>query len=35
LWLQVLLNPLHSPTSRIVSKEFDRKVRLLAKRIFG
>jgi hypothetical protein len=32
---QVLLNPFHGPTTRIVNKEFDRRVRMLAKRILG
>jgi hypothetical protein len=32
---QVMLNPFHSPTSRIASREFDRKVKLLAKRLIG
>lgn len=33
LFLRVLLNPFFTPTTKITSKEFDRKVRLLAKRI--
>lgn len=32
---QVMLNPFHTPTQRITSKDFDRKVKVLAKRILG
>lgn len=35
LYLRVMLNPLHTPVSRITNKEFDRKVKVLAKRMFG
>jgi hypothetical protein len=31
--LQVMLNPFHAPTTRITSKTFDQKVRVLAKRL--
>lgn len=31
--LQVMLNPFHTPTTRITSKTFDQKVRVLAKRL--
>lgn len=30
---QVIMNPLHSATARITNREFDRKVKLLAKRL--
>lgn len=30
---QVIMNPLHASTARITSREFDRRVRLAAKRI--
>ncbi|KAG2495062.1 hypothetical protein HYH03_006673 [Edaphochlamys debaryana] len=35
LYLRVMLNPFHTPTTRITSREFDRKVKLLAKRLIG
>jgi hypothetical protein len=31
--LQVMLNPFHNPTTRITSKTFDQKVKILAKRL--
>jgi hypothetical protein len=31
--LQVMLNPFHTPTTRITSKVFDQKVKVLAKRL--
>lgn len=33
LYLRVMLNPFHAPTTRITSKTFDQKVRVLAKRL--
>lgn len=35
IYLRVALNPFHTPTSRIASRDFDRKVRQLAKRLIG
>eukprot|EP00775_Hariotina_reticulata_P002493 gene2493-2796_t len=35
LYLRIMLNPFHSPTTRITSKPFDQKVKLLAKRILS
>lgn len=35
LFLRVILNPFHGPASKITSKEFDRKIRLTAKKVFG
>lgn len=32
---QVLMNPFHSPTTKITSKEFDKKVKVAAKRTLG
>lgn len=34
-YLRVMLNPFHTPTTKIVSKAFDQKVRVLAKRSLG
>jgi hypothetical protein len=31
--LQVMRNPFHTPTTRITSKVFDQKVKVLAKRL--
>jgi hypothetical protein len=33
--VQIMLNPFHTGTSKITSREFDRKIKLLAKRILG
>lgn len=33
LYLRVMLNPFHTPTTRITSKVFDQKVKVLAKRL--
>jgi hypothetical protein len=33
--LQIMLNPFHTSTTRITSKPFDQKVKLLAKRILS
>lgn len=33
--LQVMLNPFHTPTTKITSKPFDQKVKMLAKRLLG
>ncbi|MEW5300852.1 MAG: hypothetical protein WDW38_005231 [Sanguina aurantia] len=35
LYIRVMLNPFHTPTQRITSKDFDRKVKVLAKRMLG
>ncbi|KAJ9508209.1 hypothetical protein QJQ45_021582 [Haematococcus lacustris] len=35
LYIKVILNPLQQPTMRISNREFDRKIRLLAKRFFN
>ncbi len=35
VYIKVMLNPFHTPTTRITNREFDRKVRLLAKRLIG
>lgn len=35
LYLRIMLNPFHTPSTKIVSKVFDQKVRLLAKRTLG
>ena len=34
-WPQVMLNPFHTPSTKITSKAFDAKVRMLGKRILG
>jgi hypothetical protein len=33
--LQIMLNPFHTASTRITSKPFDQKVKLLAKRMLG
>lgn len=35
LYLRVMLNPFHTPTTRITSKAFDQKVKALARRLLG
>eukprot|EP00878_Enallax_costatus_P012553 GHUV01013111.1.p1 GENE.GHUV01013111.1~~GHUV01013111.1.p1 ORF type:complete len:140 (+),score=27.71 GHUV01013111.1:90-509(+) len=35
LYLRVMLNPFHTPTTKITSKPFDQKVKMLAKRLLG
>lgn len=35
LYLRIILNPFHSPATRITSREFDRKVKTLAKRLLS
>lgn len=35
VYLKVMLNPLHTTTTRITNREFDRKVRLLARKNIG
>jgi hypothetical protein len=32
---QVMLNPFHTPSTKIVSKTFDHRVRMAAKRTLG
>mmetsp|Transcript_6657 Transcript_6657/g.11333 ORF Transcript_6657/g.11333 Transcript_6657/m.11333 type:complete len:138 (-) Transcript_6657:313-726(-) len=34
-YLRVFLNPLRAPTARITSREFDRKVKTVSKRVFS
>lgn len=35
LYLRVMLNPFHTPSTKIVSKTFDHRVRMAAKRTLG
>lgn len=35
LYLRILLNPFYSSSSKIPSKEFDRKIRLICKKVLG
>mmetsp|Transcript_820 Transcript_820/g.1867 ORF Transcript_820/g.1867 Transcript_820/m.1867 type:complete len:137 (-) Transcript_820:12-422(-) len=35
LYVRIVINPFHGPTSKITNKEFDRKVKQLAKKVLG
>ncbi|GAX75010.1 hypothetical protein CEUSTIGMA_g2456.t1 [Chlamydomonas eustigma] len=35
LYLKIMLNPFHGPASKIMNKEFDKKVRTYARKILG
>eukprot|EP00877_Chromochloris_zofingiensis_P005283 jgi/Chrzof1/14756/Cz09g15020.t1 len=35
LYLRVMLNPFHTPSTKITSKPFDQKIKMLAKRMLG
>lgn len=35
LYLRVILNPFHTPTTKITSKEFTKKVKAIAKKLLG